>query len=402
MQQPIQQLPAVPQPAIAITFVITGLGQGGAEAMLLKLLQNLDRRRFMPRVVSLTTRGELAASIEDLGIPVTALEARRGWRAGAALPALVRLLRAHRPQIVHTWMYHADLLGGVAARWVGVRQLVWGIRHSNLSPEVNKRSTLAVAAWCARLSHWLPARILACSDAAMASHVRHGYCARKMSVIPNGFDISRFTPDPLARHQVRGELGLAPRTMLVGMVARYDVQKNHAGFLQAMGLVHRRLPEVHFLLAGLGIDPDNQVLLAAAQAAGIATHCHFLGPRSDVPRLMAALDVLVLPSHGEAFPNVLGEAMACEVPCVVTDVGDSAFIVGATGRIVPRSDDTQGLAEATTSMLLLPQKEREALGQAARARVAQYFELQHVVRKYENFYADLAGHTANAPHQGEP
>jgi glycosyltransferase involved in cell wall biosynthesis len=373
-----------------IVFVITGLGQGGAETMLLKLLQNIDRSKFSPQVVTLSSAGELGPAITALGIPVVALNMARNWRALAAVPRLIRHLRTEKPDIVHTWMYHADLLGGIAARAAGLRELVWGIRHSNLSPAVNKRSTLAVVALCARLSHWLPKSILVCSEAARRAHVAHGYSARKMAVIPNGFDISRFKSEPQARDAVRKELGLAPDALLIGVVARFDPQKNHVGFLQAMGLLHPQWPTAHFLLAGKGIDRNNRPLLEAARKAGIDGHCHFIGPRADIPRVMASLDVLVSPSHGEAFPNVLGEAMACEIPCVVTDVGDCAYIIGDTGRIVTRSDDAAGLADATASVLAMSSDARKALGKKARERVTEHFEIRRVVSMFENFYCKTA------------
>ncbi|WP_326536472.1 glycosyltransferase family 4 protein [Pseudorhodoferax sp.] len=374
---------------VRIAFVITGLGVGGAEAMLLKLLQRIDRQAFSPHVLSLSSTGELGPAIEALGIPVTALDMPANWRAVAALPRLMRLLRTLRPDVVHTWMYHADLLGGLAARGAGHCRLVWGIRHSNLAPDLNKRSTLAVARLCAGLSRWLPNRILVCSQAALQAHARFGYGTRRMSVIPNGFDVSRFSPDAQARAAVRAELQLGENTPLVGVVARFDPQKNHLGFMRAMAHLHRQSPATHFLLAGRGIDPRNATLLQAARQAGIERNCHLLGQRNDIPRLMAALDVLVSPSLGEAFPNAIGEAMACAVPCVATDVGDCAALLGETGRIVPRADDPIALAQATASLLELPGPARRQLGELARARVMAQFELGQVVAQYEHFYRTL-------------
>jgi glycosyltransferase involved in cell wall biosynthesis len=176
---------------------------------------------------------------------------------------------------------------------------------------------------------------------------------------------------------------------LVGLIGRFNPQKNHAGFFQAAGLLHRRLPTVRFLLAGKGIDEGNGELVRAMESAGIRSVTHLLGLRSDISRLMAALDVQASSSFGEAFPNVLGEAMACGVPCAVTDVGDSAYIVGDTGKVVP-AEDMAGLAAAMESLLLLPPVERQALGLRARSRVAENFEIGQVVKRYEAFYEDLA------------
>jgi glycosyltransferase involved in cell wall biosynthesis len=210
-----------------------------------------------------------------------------------------------------------------------------------------------------------------------------------MVVIPNGFDLARFQPDALARVAVRAELGVADDVPLVGLIGRFDPQKNHAGFFEATGYLHRRLPMVHFVLAGKGIDEGNRALMRMVEAAGVCHVTHLLGLRSDIPRLMAALDVLASSSsYGEAFPNVLGEAMASGVPCVVTDVGDSAYIVGDTGQVV-LPGDMAGLAAAMEDVLTLPPAEKAALGERARARVAEHFEIGRVVRQYETFYDDL-------------
>lgn len=372
-----------------LAFVITTLDTGGAQAMLLKVLEHIDRRRFSPHVISLTTTGEVGPHISALGIPVEALGMKPGWPSPFAFCRLVRRLRAIRPEVIHTWMYHPDLLGGLAARLAGISALGWGIRHSDLSRHANKVSTLAVVAACARLSHWLPKRIMANSEVARQAHVNRGYAAEKMVVVPNGFDLTRFRPDSMAKMEVRRELGVAAEAPLVGLIGRFHPQKNQLGFIDAATILHRRMPEVHFILAGKGMDSGNVALLQAAKSAGLAEVCHFLGRRNDIPRLMAALDVLASSSIGEAFPNVLGEAMACSVPCAVTDVGDSAYIVGDTGKVVASGDMT-GLAAALESLLKLPLDQRRSLSEQARARVTECFEIGKVVRMYEAFYEELA------------
>lgn len=372
-----------------VIFLITGLDTGGAETMLLKLLERLDRQRFSPHVISLTSLGDVGPRIQALGIGVEALGMKRGRPSVSAFVKLIRRLRALRPDVVHTWMYHADLLGGLAARIAGVPAVGWAIRHSNLDADKTKYSTRWVVRLCAVLSRWVPDRILCCSNVSRDIHQRIGYVGSKMVTIPNGFDLDRFQPDPAARVSVRAELGLAPNAPLVGLVGRFDPQKHHIGFVEAAALLHRRLPDVHFLLAGQGVDAHNVTLAGAIRAAGIEAVTHLLGLRSDVPRIMAALDVLASSSYGEAFPNVLGEAMSCGVPCAVTDVGDSAYIVGETGRVVA-AGDMAGLAAAMQGLLALPLEERVELGQRARARVAGNFEIGEIVRRYEAFYEELA------------
>lgn len=377
---------------IKIVFVITGLSTGGAEAMLLKLLQNLDRSRFTPMVVSLTDEGQIGPRIRSLAVPVQALGMRQGRAGPLSLLRLARLLRRYRPDLVHTWMYHADLLGGLAARMAGCRKILWCIRNSDLSVERTGRSTRAVVKLCAWLSSRVPDAILSCSHRAVEIHVAAGYRKDKFHVIPNGFDLARFRPDSCARESMRAEIGLPLDTPLAGMIGRFDPQKNHKGFVLAAAAMAVRHPRVHFVLAGAGVTAENAELRSAISAhPGLMKRMHLLGLREDLPRLMSALDVLASSSsYGEAFPNVLGEAMACGVPCVVTDVGDSAAIVDETGRAVPVGD-MEALAQKVVELLELSAGDRQGLGDNARARVQQCYEIGHVVRLYEELYEMILG-----------
>ena len=356
--------------------------------MLFKLLERIDRSRFSFHVFSLTSLGEMGPRIRALGIPVEAMGMKRDIFGPLAFVSLARRLRETQIDLVHTWMYHADLLGGLAARRAGVRAIAWGIRNTNLDRDKTKLSTRLVVMLNASVSRWLPAGIISCSEVARDVHVARGYAAAKMVVIPNGFDLSRFKPDESARESVRAELYLHPGTPLVGIVGRFDPLKNHPGFLKAAGVLRRTRPDVHFVLVGNGLDASNAVLASAARSAGVSDAVHWLGLRDDIPRLMSALDVLASSSFGEAFPNVLGEAMACGVPCAVTDVGDSAAIVADTGRVVP-SGDMPALAAAMEELLALDGEDRLAIGQRARTRVEQNFEIGQVVRRYEEYYGQL-------------
>lgn len=356
--------------------------------MLLKLLERLDSR-LSPCVVSLTTVGEIGLRIKKIGINVEALNMQPKLPNPKTHFRLVRKLQSLRPDIVQTWMYHADLVGGVAARLAGAPNIVWGIRNSDLSPDRTKRSTRWTAMICANLSRLVPDRILFCSHQAQVVHTALGYDASRSSVISNGFDIENFKPNAIVRESVRRELGIPINSPLIGRIARFDPQKYIEGFLDAASILHQSMPYVHFLLAGKGLDCGNLELMSEIEARKLKIVVHPLGLRTDIPRLTAALDIASSTSWGEAFPNVIGEAMACCVPCVVTDVGDSAYIVGETGRVVAPGD-MAGFARACEELLRLPFSERAALGKSARARVAEHFEIGKVVRRYEAFYDELA------------
>ena len=322
-----------------IVHVITSTHTGGAEMMLLKLLSTLDREIYDPLVISLVSIGPIGEQIRSLGITVHCFGMRRGIPDIRVVWWLARLLRRERPGLIQTWMYHADLIGGLAAGLAGGIPVVWGIRMGTIFPEQFKRTTIWTARACAGLSRRLPARIVCCSEASRVVHTRMGYAADRMLVIPNGFDLGAFRPDPAAGPTLRRELGIPAPAPLIGLVARFHPQKDHATFFAAARRLHRTYPDAHFILCGDGISWENLELAAEADQAGLRGCCHLLGRRSDMPFIQAALDFASSSSStGEGFPNVLGEAMACGVPCAVTDVGDSALIVGDTGRVVPSRD----------------------------------------------------------------
>lgn len=376
---------------LRLVYVSSGLGVGGAETSLLNLLQHLDRERFEPQVVSLRDRGVVGERIAALGVPVHAVGL---FGAGSLLPGfwrLVRLLRRLRPALMQTWMYHGDLFGSLAGRLAGAPPLAWGIRNSTLVPGQSRRGTVVVARACARLSRSLPQRIVSCSEVARDVHVALGYAAERFVVIPNGFDLGSFRPDPAARAEVRRELGLAADVPLVAMVGRFDPQKNHLGFLRSAAQLHVKRPDVHYVLAGLGLTDRSDTLAQAIAGHGLQDVVHLLGLRDDTPRLMAGSDLLALPSaYGEAFPRVVGEAMACGTPCVVTDVGDSGRIVGDTGLCVAPGDDA-AFARALDALLELPPDRRRELGARARRRVEELYDIRAVTRRYEDLYLEMAG-----------
>jgi glycosyltransferase involved in cell wall biosynthesis len=372
---------------IRVAHIITGLDTGGAERMLLKLLTHMDRARFSSRVYSLIPPGLGGAPIEALGVSLQTLGMRRDLPNPLAIVRLAGLLRENRPDVIQTWMYHADLVGGVAAKLSALgAPVVWNIRHSTFDPDQTRRRTAQVARICAVASRWVPHTIICCSIAAEHVHASLGYDESKIRVIPNGFDLSQFRPDPAARQDVRSQLGIPLDAPVIGRFGRFDPQKDYQGLVDAAARLHRSRPDVHFVLCGLNIDANNTALTGWIEDAGLTGVCHLLGYRRDVARVMAALDIAASSSsYGEAFPNVLAEAMACAVPCVATDVGDSAYIVGDAGTIVPPRDPA-ALAAALDAMLARPPEELRALSEAARRRVDEKFALPKVIRQYEDTY----------------
>jgi glycosyltransferase involved in cell wall biosynthesis len=220
-------------------------------------------------------------------------------------------------------------------------------------------------------------------------HTHLGYHPRRWVWIPNGIDVQTFRPDPDLPSSIRRELDLAPESFLIGLVARFDPMKDHVTFLRAAGLLSPAYVNVHYVLAGEGVDASNRSLVDQIRNENLSGRVHLLGRRMDTPRLMAGLDIMSSSSSGEGFPNTIAEGMACGLPCVVTDVGDAAFLVGDTGIVVPPKNPA-ALADGWRRVIHLSPEDRQRLGNAARLRIEQEFSLAKTVQAYQRLYQSLA------------
>jgi len=374
-----------------VLHVIAGLGSGGAEGMLERLVQIPGPFRHV--IVSLTEEGDRGQRLRKAGFEVLDLGMQRGLPSPAALWRLVRLMRRLRPTILQTWMYHGDLMGIIAAPLAGHPPVIWNLRCSNMDFSRYRRTTRWVTYILAHLSPF-PKAVLANSEAGQRWHAQLGYRPREWVLQPNGIDVDKFRPDPQARLRWRNRLGLGPNTVLVGMCARRDPMKDHETLVRAMNLV---TGDVVCAMVGRGVDPANAALADLAAKSG--KRIHLLGYCEDMPGFMNALDIGVLTSSfGEGFPNVVAEAMACAVPCVVTDVGDAALIVGCTGKVVAPGD-ASALANSISALAADP-TERARLGALARGRVVMHYTLPAVALRYHELWARFAEKQSHpiAPH----
>ena len=379
-----------------ITHIINSLSFGGAEAMLCNLVKHYDRERFPTKVVTLIDDHKLAGPLLSLGVPIVSMGMRPGIPDPRTAARLASFLWRERPAVVQTWMDHSNLIGGVAARVTTSAPVVWSIHHVNHGPGVSKPTTRLTVAACAKLSGWLPSTIVCCSEASRLEYTRMGFAPSKMQYVPNGFDSVTFAPDPQARASIRAELGIDDDAILVGIAARFDPLKDHANFLNAAAIVARAVPKARFLLCGTGVDRQNTLLMSLVHQLGIESKCHFIGPRHDMPRIFPALDIAASSSISEAFPLAVGEAMSSGVPCAGTDVGDTAHLIGQTGRVIPaRSPDA--LAKALIELMALEPEKRRKLGKAARERIRTLFDLTAVSRLYEQIYESVTSPPALAP-----
>jgi glycosyltransferase involved in cell wall biosynthesis len=345
----------------------------------------MDRDAFSNNVISLTDLGFVASQIEKVAERVSAIGFSR-LPLQVPLATLIAEIHRSKPHIVQTWMYHADLIGGMAAYFFAKVPIIWNLRQSIFDPRRSKKTTILGAKLCARLSNCLPHTIICGSHAAYDSHIDFGYKPDRMVVLPNGFDTAMFVPEPYRRRVLLNDFGLAKDSFLIGMAARFHPQKDHATFFAAAERVARQVPQSRFILCGERIDEDNADLRMLIKAHGLMTQTHLLGLQNDLTSFYPALDALVLSSaYGEGAPNVLGEAMSCGIPCVATDVGDSALMVGPTGIIVP-SRDVDALAAALYRMATMGDTERRALGESARSRINNEYPLGTVIERYEDLY----------------
>lgn len=375
--------------SIRIQHVINSLSVGGAQMMLLKLLSRLDRTRFSPEVISLTNHEELASNFVDLDIPLWSLGMKRGFPNPYYLLKLAKYLQSRKPDLIQTWMYHADLLGGMAALLANKPPVIWNVRHSNLDTKIDKKTTILTAKACALSSRYLPTRIVCCAHKASQTHVQLGYDLTKMCVIPNGFDVNKFCPSAESHLHVRKELGIPEQAVIIGFVSRFHPMKDHQGFIHSAAILKKYYQDVHYVLCGDDVVWENSALSEPIRTLGLGDVFHLLGRRADIPRLTTSFDIAALPSAcGEAFSNSIGEAMASGVPCAVTDVGDAAYIVGDSGIVVPprRADE---MAEAWLKLILMGAERRRDLGLRARQRVLEHFTIDTVVNQYQEMYLSI-------------
>jgi glycosyltransferase involved in cell wall biosynthesis len=364
-----------------VTHIITDLDTGGAEMMLYKLLASLHNQSIDFSVISLVKCGAITNRIEELGVKVETLNLKQGeYPSWKAIKRLRQLMQSLNPDIVQGWMYHGNIAATIA---VFLHQplrrktkLFWNVRQTLYKIQNEKRKTQ----WIIRLSCWLsffPKNIVYNSTVSMKQHGRVGFSKQKKRIIPNGFNLKKFRPDLKHRQQFCKEFKVSKDTLLIGHVSRLHPMKDHATLLRAIDRVMDGLSKlgsqrkVLFLLVGHGVTSD----LSNNPAI------RFLGERSDIPKIMSVLDILVSSSAwGEGFPNVIGEAMASEVPCVVTDVGDSASIVGKYGRVCSVGDD-QCIAFSILQLISNP-KERKIMGQQARKRIKDNYSINNIKQEY--------------------
>ena len=362
--------------------------------MLARLVGTADSSGFEHIVLPLLEGGSVTEQVREAGALTEPLRVEGPRNLLTAPARLAARLRDLRPDLVQGWLLQGNLAATVGASLGCPRTpVLWNVRWTLYDVASERLSTRALLRLSGRLARH-PRRIIFNSQIAVAQHAAIGYPSGRARVIPNGFDAEHFRPNPAARAAVRRELGIPAGAAVVGMVARYHPMKDHAMSLRAAAHLVGRRTDAVFVYAGRGVDAGNEELERLITASGLAGRVRLLGERQDVARLYASFDVYWMSSTArgiaEGFPNAIAEAMACGVPCVVTDIGDAPAIIGQTGRVVP-SRDWRAFGDATAELLDAGPATLRALGQEARTRIERDFSLGAMAAAYDALYAEVLG-----------
>lgn len=368
-----------------VLFFINSLNFGGAERMLSRLVVSKCFQQNEIKIVSLFGRGDFSNQLERAGINVIYLNVDSSRIGIFKAFHMLNVLNRFNPDVVHSWSYHTDLILGLLSPLVRVRSVFWSIRQTNLSSFHNKLTTLFVARICALLSRFVPYEIICNAHSAKKSHVSFGYKSDKIKVIQNGIDLESFAPSESLRKKFRGEIGISEDVPLIGMVGRFDSQKNHELFINAAKLISEIQPRCLFVLSGKEVDDENEILTEMISRRNLCSQTLLLGQRDDIPAVMNGIDVLISSSAGEGWPNVVGESMACGTPVVSTNVGEAEHIIGDSG-ITIETMDASALADGALEIISLDPPSYRELSGRARARICENFDIEKIAEQYHTAY----------------
>lgn len=355
-----------------VALLVRSLERGGAERQLVMLARVLKNSGVDVVVIVFYAGGPFEKDLTDAGVRVIVLDKAGRWDLAGFTWRFIRALRAEMPSILYGFVVSPNLLGSAIKPLFPKMRMVWGVRSARMDLDAYDWVTKLVYGLEGRLSN-LPDLIIVNSQAGRR-HLRvRGFPIEKVVYVPNGIDVNRYHPDAAGRERLRVEWGIEESEFLIGIVARADPVKAHEVFVAAAQILHSRDTRLRFVCIGID-EPKASELRAEAARLGFANRFEVQGPRDDLSAVYSALDISVMCSHSEGFPNVVAEAMACGVPCAVTDVGDAVEIVGDTGEQAPAANPA-ALARAIESLMVRVQSDTEAMRRAARTRIEERFSL---------------------------
>ena len=340
-------------------------------------------------VVSLSDDGKMGLALKKMGVTVISLRMNRWFSSFSAIFRLFRIIRSERPNVVHTWMYHANLLGGIASIIAGNKNIIWSIRRADLSIGESV-PTFLIMKIGALLSKTIPQAIVCVAESGMKNHKKYGYDATKMIVIPNGYDVRGRKPKESERKKIRERFNIADDEIVIGTVGRFHASKDYGNFVTSSSIISSHYKKVRFFMIGRGVDRSNSILVGWINKMDCADKFYLFGEINDVPAHMSAMDIFCLSSKTEGFPNVVAEAMSMSLPCVVTDVGDVKRIVGEAAIIVEPGNST-ALSIGLSEMLSQSAECRKDIGLKASNRIKKEYPLSATCEKYDRLYFSLSG-----------
>lgn len=369
-----------------IVHIIIGLNIGGAELMLKRLvIQSSQKKQFEHVIISLTDIGVIGPDLQNEGITVYSL----GMKSALSLPNILyklrKLIKKIQPDIVQTWMYHADLLGGLAAKSLGIKNIIWGIRNTGVGNELGI-SRIILRKSCAKLSYYIPSTIVCVAHKAKETHAGIGYDKNKMQVIPNGFDLEKFSCDESKRAIMRSKLDIQDSELVIGNLGRFVPVKNQVNFIKACIYLLDKGYKFKVLLGGLNFDLNNPEISNLFVDNNYSEKFIFLGRITNTPAFYNAIDAYCLCSFNEGFPNVLGEAMATENICLSTDAGDALMILGKSGFIIKSTSCVDIAKSIEINIFNSTRNELKKIGSKARSTVERNFSLGKIVSDFEKLY----------------
>ena len=315
-----------------ILHIITGLGDGGAELTLFKICKYDTQNKHI--VISLKDKGKYFSLLKKLGIEVYCLN--MNIFSICKFFVLMKKINTLKPNIVQTWLVHADFLGGIAARLGGVKNIVWNIRYSNIEIGKSKLTTILIIRILSKLSYIIPSSIIIVSKMAKKIYKNKGYDEKKFKFIPNGYDFSILKINKNQKKYFNKKFNIQKKIPIIGNVSRYDPQKDHLNLLKALSILRSKNINFFCVLVGYNINKKNIQLVSDIKRLNLSKYVRLLDKNDNIPLVMNGIDLHVLSScYGEGFPNVIAESMACGTPCITTEIGDAPFIVDKTGWVVP-------------------------------------------------------------------
>jgi glycosyltransferase involved in cell wall biosynthesis len=371
---------------IRVAHVIAGLPVGGAERMLLALCDHGRKVGLESTVICLAPPGPVSEQLRDAGIPLEHLGLTSVWRFPLGLGPLKRRLQSVDPDVIQGWMYHGNIAALAAGRGTNA-PVAWNIRQSLHRTDLFKGTTRLMIRANAAVSQRVDS-IVYNSEVARNQHEKIGFTEATGTLIPNGVDPQRFTTDLEQNPGLRQSLGIEHDAIVIIAVGRANAIKGHDVLLQAARKVSQAKVPIHFLVVGEGTCWSAEPYAEFASDASIRQSVTLAGGRNDVPDLLSIADVFVSASKTEGFPNAVAEAMAAGLPCVVTDVGDSAMLLADAGLVVSPGD-ADGLAMGIVDLAQRTEADRKALGAGGRQRIQSEFSIDAMVQRYADHYRSL-------------